>query len=532
MVTASFLFVSRSIYFDSRADVRFFSKITPLTSAFGYEYYAEPHPNGNHIVYVEKERDNYNLVMTDKTKNKWLVATSHFPWENLIWSASGDKLAASIFDQKQAHIFQFKLNLRTKKSNQQIFNLEKIKRSISSLNWLSDDILLMTAPNEIDQFFSYRFTLSKAELIQQSSNENTAIISKHNNLFAYVSVYKKRASIKVLSKDKQQQSTLITQWLDRDIPHDISWLPDGSGLLLLENNKMRILYLDGTEQELNYLTGNMLYRPRFSPDGKKIYVTQQEQSHDIWQISHQGKQTIISNSTYMDKNAKYSDPGKRIIYISNRSGSEQVWLNESNKERQLSSFNNDEKIESIHWDIEQKNILIKLSQQTLLLSLTSGRKTIINNQADHYPVSFSSTTKQYIYINADKDQRSVWSVNIDKPQNKQLLLTNINRAIGLGNHLYFQYVNQPGLWLKRTAETAILINKDVPAHSFFIVAEQKGVYFHDDDWYYLEFATNTRSKVLPDGIDEGWVSDIHPVFGWLTNKATTKERDIVMLQLK
>jgi len=41
-----------------------------------------------------------------------------------------------------------------------------------------------------------------------------------------------------------------------------------------------------------------------------------------------------------------------------------------------------------------------------------------------------------------------------------------------------------------------------------------------------------HSKALPDAVDEGWVSDTYPVLGWLTNKETSKEKGIVMLQLK
>jgi len=533
MVLVSFSIFYQATETTPPADVRLFTKITPLTSIVGYEYSAEPHPNGSHVVYVENNGANFDLVITDQSANKWLVATSSYPWENLTWSVSGKELIASFYAQKNVQLFQFTINLTTQKTHHIKVDMTELKYNILSLNWITNDELLLTVPNtypnENYQFSTYSLTLSDRQLRKHNSKENIFLISKYENLFAYVSIHNKRAAIQVFSKSKQEK-TLITQWLDRDVPKDISWLPDGSGLLLLENNNMRILYLDKREQALNYLTENTLYRPRFSPNGKKIYVTQQKENHDIWNITHQGKQILQSNSTYIDRDAKYSNSGERFIFISNRSGADQVWLNENNKEQQLSYLKNNQKIEFIYWDQEQSNVLIKLAQNTLQLSIKNHQETIIDESPHNYPLNFSSITKDYLYINAEK-QRSLWSTNLHNPHNKRMLITDLGLTLSLDDTVYFQYINKLGLWSMNNNRIK-LISNNIPVNSFFIMADHQGVYFYDHDWFYLEFATNKRSTVFADGVFEGWVSDIHPASGWLLNKTAANEKDIVMLQLK
>ena len=51
------------------------------------------------------------------------------------------------------------------------------------------------------QFSPFHFTFSNGKLIKLNSDESTILVSKHNDLFASVTVNNKRAAIKVFSND-------------------------------------------------------------------------------------------------------------------------------------------------------------------------------------------------------------------------------------------------------------------------------------------------------------------------------------------
>jgi TolB protein len=124
--------------------------------------------------------------------------------------------------------------------------------------------------------------------------------------------------------------------------HEISpaWSPDGAEILFVSNRGhvygtggfWRMKAQPGAEsREIHYEETEWKARPDFSPDGKRIlyasYLGQQWQQ--LWVMPAQGGDPFpISYGDFDNAAARWSPDGKRIAFVSNRSGNTSLWIQE------------------------------------------------------------------------------------------------------------------------------------------------------------------------------------------------------------
>ena len=126
------------------------------------------------------------------------------------------------------------------------------------------------------------------------------------------------------------------------IDHEISpaWSPDGREIVFVSNHGhvygtggfWRMKAEAGAEpREIHYEETAWRAHPEFSPDGKRlIYSSYLGQTwHQLWVMPAEGGDPFpLSYGDFDNVSARWSPDGKRIAFISNRSGNTSLWIQE------------------------------------------------------------------------------------------------------------------------------------------------------------------------------------------------------------
>lgn len=110
-------------------------------------------------------------------------------------------------------------------------------------------------------------------------------------------------------------------------------------------------------------------RPEISPDGK-FFVSRlpRRTQDDIALINRQTGETIdLTNDEAFDRYPRWSPDGKRIVFISDRSGSHEIWtINADATNLKQLTFNNSKGVSFPHWSPDGTQILYSLNTENFL----------------------------------------------------------------------------------------------------------------------------------------------------------------------
>lgn len=548
-----------------------FTQVNSYTADIGHEQNALPHPDNQHVAYVTNnhstdsvETPQSQLVVGDQKGEKWPIAYTNGIWFKYAWSPDGEHLAAieqqrietialtPDFYDKPNYLYTFhifSLNLE----NQRLLEkhlLSQWQGQINSISWVDNkriEFVAMQGSNTYFSRFHYAPSEQRLTLIDRLDFAPLPISSSIvNGKTAITSRYKQQLKIDFLDNNQHP----IAHY---PIPYDqadVSWIPDGSGVLVYAGaqQKLFMLYLDGeqTDIPLQHVNNTLAFSPRFSPDGQKIYYTESHLRSEIWSNTLTHDLLKLIDNQQLNYGASYANSGDKYVYASVRSNQIQLWLVKDGTEQQLTRSPLEAEITSVLWLNNDQKVLYKSGSQLILYDFTDNHEQILLTQANTvFPIALTAeldadlTTPSHTLtalIEIDAIQ-NLWRINLLNNHRKQLTFGSIGSALSYKDDIYFQYTGQNGLWvLNGKSDTLSLISDDFDKNSKLLNMDSHGVYYitggecRESNIFYKAFSGASKSIYLTRENGNIKTSSFHPQQGDMHTRCEIPESNILTLE--
>jgi Tol biopolymer transport system component/DNA-binding winged helix-turn-helix (wHTH) protein len=254
--------------------------------------------------------------------------------------------------------------------------------------------------------------------------------------------------------------------------------------------------------------------PTISLSSHRLGFVESFQDANVWRLpltvsdGQPKSPTKLISSTRYDSSAQYSPDGKRIAFRSDRSGSNEIWLcdSEGNNPVQLTDVRGP-LAGSPRWSPDGKYIAFDSRHEgkshIYLISADGGRARQLTEQPSIQVVPRWSADGRWIYFFSNTDAQ-VWKVPAQGGTGEHLALNNATGATESadGKFIYFRRPQDPiGIFRVPAAggaEETVLAMKDPPPWGYWTLAE-KGIYFlingDKPKIEFFDFATRQVSDV-------------------------------------
>ncbi len=259
-------------------------------------------------------------------------------------------------------------------SNQHIAFFEK--NNGSSQRLLSLDL----QNNQLEELYVVQDSV--LDSLSYSDSQKRLAITQHSN-----ELHASMAIINPIEKDILQVELKPPVGYGSMVNWYVNWHPTEAKLITAKGNSIFEIDLNGQFTQHSVPTMQSISDPFIHPDGKSIVASMGIFDKDIerltWNSNPQlkpGYQSLaIHRSILSEREAKFEPSGSRVAFISERNGSQQIWLSELNEQsiaekkyltepEQLSFLSGNPQIYSFVWSFDGK----------LIVALVDGSLNLIN----------------------------------------------------------------------------------------------------------------------------------------------------------
>lgn len=531
------------------------------TNETGHERSATPHPDNQHLAYIREKlitdkltEAESEIVIRNASGKDWRIANSDGNWFKLAWSPAGNNLVAIEVKRRDGlplgtqfyqpsnylysfHIFTLDLAQERLLEKQQ---LSQWQGHIVSVTWWDENTLEIVAkqgPNAGNGRYRYSILDQQLKLLDELEGAANPVASAvFNQKTAIASLHKNKIQIDFLNP---QQERINRVKLDITAA-DISWIPDGSGVLVYaeEERKLLAVYLDGKQISIPLADSKdkIFSRPHYNADGSGIFYTEEKRSSNILLASLDGTQTRLTENTDFNYAASFSPAGDKIVYASVRNNQIHLWLVENGQERQLTTQPAPKKVDSIIWSDDGEHLIFNADNQVFHHDLLTNKTALLLSGTDKIePIAYFPTNNRLFALKYNGETRNLW--RIEGEQQKQLTFGAVGSAIEYGGDIYFQYVSENGLWALRSKDDVLeRITPNLDEYSKLLKADSKGIYFingglcQESNVYYQDYATAHKSIFLVQKNSAVSTTSFNVDKGLLQTECYLPEANIVLLK--
>lgn len=537
------------------------------TNETGHERNATPHPDNQHLAYIREtvtpdqmaanERTS-DIVIRNAAGKDWRIASSNGTWFKLAWSPAGKSLVAievkhrngsplgAQFYQPANYLYSFHI-FALDLAQEQLLEKQQLSQwqgHIFSVSWWDENTLEIVAkqgPNSGNGRYRYSLLDQQLTLLDELENITNPVASAvfdqaSNKMTAIASLHKNKIQIDFL--DAKQERINRTK-LDIAAA-DISWIPDGSGVLVYaeDERKLFTVYLDGKQTSIPLADSKdkSFSRPRYNVDGSGIFYTEEKRSANIVSTALDGTKTRLTENTDFNYAASFSPDGGKLVYASVRNNQIHLWLVENGQERQLTQQPVPKKVDAIIWSDNGEHIVFNADSQLYHLNLLTNESSLLVNDTNKIePIAYFPGTNRLFAIKYNGDVRNLW--RIDGTQQKQLTFGAVGSAIEYGGDVFFQYVSENGLWVLRSKNDELeRANPSLDEYSKLLKADSNGIYYmkggicHESDVYYQDYSATNHSVFLTQKNSAVLTTSFNPNKGLLQTECSLPEANIVLLK--
>lgn len=531
------------------------------TNETGHERSGAPHPDNQHLAYIRerlltnKPNDiESEIIIRNATGKDWRIANSDGTWFKLAWSPAGNNLVAIEVKRRDGlpsstqfyqpynylysfHIFTLDLAQQRVLEKQQ---LSQWQGQIFSVTWWDENTLEIVAkqgPSAGNGRYRYSIVDQQLAMLDESEGATNPVASAvFNQRTAIANLYKNKIQIAFLNA---QQELIRNVELDVTAA-DISWIPDGTGVLVYAEDERKLIavYLDGKQTSIPVADSKdkIFSRPHYAADGRGIFYTEEKRHSNILMTGLDSTKTQLTENTDFNYAASFSPTGQKVVYASVRNNQIHLWLVENGHESQLTTQPTPKKVGSIIWSDDSEHIVFNADNQIYHHSLLTNQTRLLLTSTDKVePVAYHPSTNRLLVIKHKGEIRNLW--RIAGEQQKQLTFGAVGSAIEYGGDVYFQYVSENGLWaLRSNDDTLERVTASLNEYSKLLKADSKGVYFmnggacHESDIYFLDYATTTKSIFLAQKESAVSTTSFNTDKGLLQTECYLPEANIVLLK--
>lgn len=404
------LFIFLTITFYPQRQLAF-SKLTPLTATDAKEFHANYSPDGRYLVFHRYQGLCRNHIWAkDLNNNQEIQLTSSAGiYGPHSWSSDGNQMTFTLQEncrqtpqetQKicwRLQSLDFAAALQSPQSP--LERLDCDTNWIGKPQWLADgNIVLLKEENEHTKLMKYDVRSDELKEFYRSAigeiysldyslkREMIAIVSltqEGKHLLELIDM--KGFAVKSAYIEKKPELSHYQTF--RAVFH-----PQQDNLLVNTTIGLYQLSFDGELTIIDTPHSKKLYTPFYHPSGEKLVATHGQLDTDIALVSLSGEEKAqplvrfnevyqpyqsLDRSTAFDGNGKFQPNGEIIAFISERTGTQQIWLLEDGKGRQLSQFAKGANVGAFDWSPSGNKIAVIVNDQLTLIDM-DGQTEIIN----------------------------------------------------------------------------------------------------------------------------------------------------------
>lgn len=251
----------------------------------------------------------------------------------------------------------------------------------------------------------------------------------------------------------------------------IAWEPDGRAIVASSKRsgdlRLWSFPLSGDEPIWLGIGAGKVIRPSFAREGRRIAFERVSVATEIWELPFDddgrvgGIVSRIASSEY-DHEAHYSPDGERLAFVSNRSGSDQVWVSgrDGNGAEPITDFDN-AFVASPRWSPDGREVVLVAAPSgntdLYAVDVASGAmRTLVDDAADERVPSWSADGRFVYFASNREDGWQVWRVSRDGRAPTRVTRNGgfLARESDDGATLYFAKYGASGVWRRPVAAGA------------------------------------------------------------------------------